>query len=164
MAEIDSKYNKDPQGWNISINRDSQSGYGNIFISNPLSIWQIKIDSLYKPNPYGLGVKLGEVKDFQDLVSGNEPPFGFRPLLPSHLEKLQQRVEHETPINDVIDEILGSNPVSMPQLQKSPFLMGPILHQPFQGYISDRQKELDRKLKRNLDNLLLSKGIGCDYI
>ena len=164
LAEIDAKYNKNPLGWNISIGRDPHSGYGNIFISNPTDIWQIKIDSLYKPNPYGLGLKLGRTKEFADLITSNTPSFGFRPLLPSHLEKLQHHVEQELPINHIINEILSTKPVSLNHIKKSNFLMGPILHSPFKGYISERQKELDRKLKRSLDNLLLSKGIGYNYI
>ncbi|MFX1298869.1 MAG: hypothetical protein ACFFD2_28920 [Promethearchaeota archaeon] len=164
LAEIDAKYNKSTQGWNISIGRDPNSGYGNIFISNPVNIWQIKIDSLYKPNPYGVGMKLGRVRDFSNLISQRTPSFGFRPLLPSHLEILQKNLERERSIDGIINEILGTNPVSINQLGKSNFLMGPILHSSFEGYISDRQKELDRKLKRNLDELLFSKGIGYNYI
>jgi len=164
MAEIDQKYNKNPAGWNISVGRDKK-GYGNIHITNPVDVWQIKIDSLYKPNPYGLGMKLGKTENFPDLINlKNNPSFGFRPLLPSHLEKLQQNFDQQQPINSVIDEILNTKPVSLDQLGKSNFLMGPILRSSFQGYVSDKQKELDRKLGRSLDNLLLSKGIGYDYI
>ena len=164
LAEIDRKYNKNPSDWNISIGKDPNSGYGDIFISNPVNIWQIKIDSLYKPSPYGLGTKLGQTKDFSDLISSNSPSFGFRPLLPSHLKRLQRSVEREKPINQIVNEILSTKPVSINQLGKSNYLMGPILHSPFQGYVSDSQKQLDRKLKRSLDDLLLSKGIGYNYI
>ena len=164
MAEIDTKYNKSPRGWNISIGRNPRSGYGNIFISNPVNIWQIKIDSLYKPNPYGLGMKLGETKNFSDLITSGGASFGFRPLIPTHLKKLQRSVEQKKPINNIINEILRTKPVSIDQLGKSNFLMGPILHSADQGYVSDRQKQLDKKLKRSLDDLLLSKGIGYNYI
>jgi len=37
---------------------------------------------------------------------------------------------------------------------------GPIIHSNFHGYISSKQKELDSKLKRNLDKLLFREGIG----
>ncbi len=163
LAEIEALYNKNPLGWNISVGADPHSSYGNIFISNPLDIWQIKIDSLYKPNPYGLGTKLGPVKDFPELFPSSSPSFGFRPLLPNHIQKLQKEVEREKPIDNVIKEILGSKPVSIDQI-KSNALIGPVMHSSLQGYISDNQKALDRKLKRSLDDLLLSRGIGQNYI
>ena len=117
-------YNKNPVGWNISIGRDPNSHFGNIFVSNPENLWQIKIDSLFKPNPYGLGMKLGAPNDFPDLLKSNNPSFGFRPLLPTHLQKLQQQVERERPINDVIADILNTKPVSFNQIGNKNFIMG----------------------------------------
>ncbi len=164
LAEIEYKYNKNPVGWNILVGGRDPHGHGNIFISNPVHIWQIKIDSLYKPNPYGMGMKLGNVEDFSELAFPQVPSFGYRPLLPSHLDKFRQNLEQNKPINQVTDDILKTKPVSLNQMGKSNFLMGPIMHSSFKGYISERQKELDRKLRKDLDNLLVSKGIGYNYI
>ncbi|MHA1130646.1 MAG: hypothetical protein ACTSRC_17015 [Candidatus Helarchaeota archaeon] len=166
LAEINAKYNKNPSGWNISVSRDHRSGYGNIFISNPIHLWQIKIDSLYKPNPYGLGTHLGRPEDFAELIAPELPSFGFRPLLPTHLKKLQQRFEQKKPIDNIINDILSNKPVPLSHLQKpvANYLMGPIMHSSFEGYVSDKQKQLDRKLKRSLDDLLFSKGISQNYI
>ena len=165
LAEIDAKYNRDPLGWNISVGGQDPHGHGNIFISNKANIWQLKIDSLFKPNPYGVGSKLGSVDDFPELKSPalKNPSFGFRPFLPSHLDKLKRNFEQKKPINQVIDEIMNTKPVSTNQMTKSNYLMGPIMHSSHQGYVSDRQKELDKKLRKNLDSLLLSKGIGYQY-
>lgn len=163
LEEIERKYNRNPLGWNISIGRDP-TGYGNIFISNPVTIWQIKIDSLFKPNPYGMGMKLGPVEEFSDLIHPNSYSFGFRPLLPTHLKDLQRNIIQEKPINNVIDEILKEKPVPLSQSEEQSFLVGPVMHSSFQGYVSDKQKELDRKLKRNLDKLLQSQGVGRDYL
>jgi len=164
LEEIEKKYNRNPLDWNISIGRD-QNNYGNIFISNPVNIWQIKIDSLFKPNPSGLGMKLGPVEEFSDLVRPNQHSFGFRPLLPTHLEDLQRNIVQQKPINSIIDEVLGEKPVSLNQSEHTnPLLVGPVMHSSFQGYVSDKQKELDQKLKRSLDKLLQSQGIGLDYL
>ncbi len=163
LAEIDAKYNKDPLGWKFSVGGRDPHGHGNIFISNKASIWQLKIDSLFKPNPYGVGTKLGNIEDFPGLRTPIGPSFGFRPLLPSHLDKLKRNFEQEKPINQVVDEILNTRPVSINQMTKSNYLMGPIMHSSHQGYVSDRQKELDKKMRKNLDDLLLSKGIGYNY-
>ncbi|NVM56259.1 MAG: hypothetical protein HWN66_21360 [Candidatus Helarchaeota archaeon] len=164
LAEIEHKYNKNPRGWNIFVGGRDPRGHGNIFITDPADIWQIKIDSLFKPNPYGVGMKLGNVEDFSDLVNPTTPSFGYRPLLPSHLDKLRQNFEQKKPINKVINEILHTKPFSLNQLGNSNFLMGPIMHSSFKGYVSERQKDLDRKLRKNLDDLLLSKGLGYNYI
>lgn len=163
LEEIEKKYNQNPLDWNISIGRDP-TGYGNIFISNEVNLWQIKIDSLYKPNPYGMGMKLGPVEEFSDLISPNLHSFGFRPLLPTHLKNLQSNIIQEKSINHVIDEILSEKPVSPNQSEHQNFLVGPVMHSSFQGYVSDKQKELDQKLKRNLDKLLQSQGVGLDYL
>jgi len=163
LAEIEQNYNRNPLNWNISIGRD-QNNYGNIFISNPVNIWQIKIDSLFKPNPAGVGMKLGPVEDFSDLISPSSPSFGFRPLLPTHLENLQKSIVQEKPINSIIDEILSEKPVAPDQSEHQNFIVGPLMHSSFQGYVSDKQKELDQKLKRGLDKLLYSQGIGLDYL
>ena len=77
LAEIDAKYNKNPVGWNISVGGRDPHGHGNIFISNNANIWQLKIDSLFRPNPYGVGTKLGNIEDFPDLRSPIGPSFGF---------------------------------------------------------------------------------------
>lgn len=164
LAEIDAKYNKNPKGWNISVGGPDPRGHGNIFISNNVNLWQLKIDSLFKPNPYGIGTKLGEIDEFPEFKNPSSPSFGFRPLLPSHLDKLKLNLQQKKPINKVINEILNTNPVSINQMTKSNYIMGPIMHSSFKGYVSDKQKELDKKMRRNLDDLLLSKGIGYDYI
>ncbi|MDD1778521.1 MAG: hypothetical protein LUQ65_10170 [Candidatus Helarchaeota archaeon] len=163
LAEIEQKYNRNPSNWNISIGRD-QHNYGNIFISNPANVWQIKIDSLFKPNPAGVGMKLGPLEDFSDLISPSSPSFGFRPLLPTHLENLQKSIVQEKPINSIIDDILSEKPVSPNQSEHQNFIVGPVMHSSFQGYVSDKQKDLDRKLKRNLDDLLHAQGLGLDYL
>lgn len=162
--EIEVKYNKNPKGWNILVGGRDPHGHGNIFISNEANIWQIKLDSLYKPNPHGVGIKLGDVDEFEDLTMPKLPSFGFRPLMPVHLDRLRRTVEQEKPINRILEEIMSAPPVSTNDMSKNNYLMGPIMQSSFKGYISDRQKELDKKLRKNLDSLLLSKGIGYDYL
>ncbi|MHA1265491.1 MAG: hypothetical protein ACTSRS_09675 [Candidatus Helarchaeota archaeon] len=163
LEEIEFKYNQNPKDWSILVGGQDHHGHGNIFISNKVNVWQIKVDSLFKPNPYGVGMKLGNVEDFHELIRPNDPSFGFRSLLPSHLDLLRRNVERQKPINEVIDKILSTPPVPLNQMKNNHYLMGPILHSSFKGYISERQKELDRKLRKNLNDLLLSRGIGYQY-
>jgi hypothetical protein len=111
-----------------------------------------------------MGMKLGPVEEFSDLISPNLHSFGFRPLLPTHLKNLQSNIIQEKSINHVIDETLSEKPVSPNQSEHQNFLVGPVMHSSFQGYVSDKQKELDQKLKRNLDKLLQSQGVGLDYL
>ncbi|MHA1301804.1 MAG: hypothetical protein ACTSO9_20480 [Candidatus Helarchaeota archaeon] len=163
MAEIKKLYNKNPLDWQISVSKDRHN-HGNILITNPnyKSLWQIKIDSLYRPNPISVGAK---IKDFEieDNINSNLPSFGYRPLFDEQLEQLQNKLMDKKPVDKLILDILQNEPVSLKNTKSKGFLEGPVTFTP-PGYISKRQKELDLKLKSDLDKLKYRKGLGLQYL
>jgi hypothetical protein len=164
LTEIELKYNKNPKNWNLLVGGRDRHGHGNIFISNKTDLWQLKVDSLFKPNPYGVGMKLGPIEEFSEFTSSQTTPsFGLRPLLPTHIDALKRNFETKKPINKVIEKILNTKPVSIDQMTKNNYIMGPIMHSSQLGYVSESQKQLDQKLKKSLDTLLFSKGLGTQY-
>ncbi|MHA1380180.1 MAG: hypothetical protein ACTSRG_17540 [Candidatus Helarchaeota archaeon] len=163
MAEIKRLYNRNPLDWQISINKDKYN-HGNILITNPnySTLWQIKLDSLYRPNPISVGAKL---KDFEmpgkNIIK--KPSFGYRPLFDEQLEKLQLNLVEKKPIDKLLLDILDNNPAPLKNVKNQGFLEGPVTFTP-PGYISKRQKELDLKLKKDLNKLKYRRGLGLQYL
>ena len=146
------------------MNKDSLND-GNIFISNPnfKALWQIKLDSLYKPNPIGIGAK---IKDFDFGNESNDlkmPSFGYRPLLDEQLEKLQLNILERKPMDSLILDILKNDPVPLKDVKRQGILEGPVTFTT-PGYISNKQRDLDMKLKRDLNKLKYRRGLGLQYI
>jgi len=164
LAEIKNLYNKNPLGWQISINRDPQN-YGNILVFNKNfnSLWQIKLDSLYRPNSLGLGAKIKDIELKDKINKLNLPNFGYRPLLDEQLKNLQSKIMEKKPIDKIIIDILSNDPVPMKNIESEIALEGPVTFSP-PGYISSKQKELDLKLKHDLDRLKYKRGLGLQYI
>ncbi|MHA1146427.1 MAG: hypothetical protein ACTSRW_16945 [Candidatus Helarchaeota archaeon] len=163
LYEIMKLYNKDPLDWHMSVNRDKFNN-GNIFVSNPNhGVWQVKLDSLFKPRSLGVGMKIGN-PDEASLVQRQSPSFGFRPLLSEQLERLKNDLLDKNPINALISDVLRNDPVPIEKTLRSPLsLQGPILFSNKPDFISDKQKELDRKLRNDLRRLLARNDQGQYY-
>ena len=162
MAEILKLYDKNPLGWKILIGRDD-AGYGSILIQTPEGLWEIKVDSLWKPNPIGLGAKIDKVGALEQIV-GESPHFGFRPVPKDYIKMLKEALENHKPIDDIIKSILSQKPAAINTLRNSGVLSGPVIYRPEIPFISDKQVELDVLLRRNLNTMLNRKGIGGMYI
>lgn len=159
MIETQRTYDEDPRGWGISLGM-GKDGYGNIFISGPKGLWQIKVDSIYKPKPIGVGARVGAVDEFKKLISTKIPSYGFRPINEDQMSRLREGMSRHRPLDEIVGEILSAKPSPLGKLRGPGIVQGPIIHSNFHGYMSSKQKELDSKLKRNLDKLLFREGIG----
>jgi hypothetical protein len=55
-----SKYSKNPSGWSFTLFPPSRedNGFFGAFVGSPDEIWQLKMDSIFKPNPLMLGAKV----------------------------------------------------------------------------------------------------------
>ncbi len=164
LKDLRKYYNKNPLNWRISVNKDSLN-HGNILISNPdfELLWQIKLDSLYKPNPIGIGAKIKDFDFGNKNIDLKMPSFGYRPLLDEQLEQLQFKILEKKPLDNLIMDILNNDPIPVKDAKNKGLLEGPITFSP-PGYISKRQKELDKKLKRDLNQLKYRQGLGLQYI
>lgn len=52
------KYTSNPKNWNFIISTSLQDGFFDATISNTDEVWQLKIDSIYKPLPLVIGTKV----------------------------------------------------------------------------------------------------------
>jgi hypothetical protein len=53
------KYSANVRDWNFQISvREKQDNFFDAIVTNPEEVWQLKIDSIYKPSPLILGTKV----------------------------------------------------------------------------------------------------------
>lgn len=161
LNDIYKKYNKNPLGWKIS--RANHKGFGNIYFTNSKEVWQIKVDSVYKPKPIGLGMKIGDYSDNENLFDKNSPNYGLRSINDDYLNKIMKSYELGENLDPLIREMLKKDPTSSNDAG-SAVMNGPIQFRQNNGYISKRQKEMDLKLKESLHKLLHRRGYGSEWV
>ena len=76
------KYCTNPKNWNFVISRSGLSdGFFDATVSNTDEVWQLKIDSIYKPVPMMIGTKVDlDSTMVQRRINPDTAPFGFRKL------------------------------------------------------------------------------------
>jgi hypothetical protein len=155
MKEIIREYDKKPEGWCVLIGRSSR-GFYDLLFSNPQEVWQLKLDTIYKPNPMGFGVKL-EVDPSKVLAKGF-PSYGFRPISAETMDLMKNMIDRS--MKDLtavmVKSILKIPPVSTKEI-KGITAVGPYIQQPSLDPISPKQKELSTKLDRELEKLMREK-------
>jgi hypothetical protein len=155
------KYDKNPFGWKVSIG--NERGFGNIFVTNSKDVWQIKLDSIYKPKPIGMGTKIGNYEGNNNFFDNKVPYYGLRAIEEDKLRAISRAAENGQYLNQFIDELLKKRPMRAKEIS-SAALNGPIQFMQNGKYISERQREVDRKLKESLEKLLYREGYGSEYV
>jgi len=154
LKEIIRKYDRRPEDWQVLIGR-SQRGFYDIIFSNPEEVWQLKIDTIYKPNPIGFGAKL-EI-DPSAIKVENFPSYGFRPISADLLEKMENiTLSEEIPLI-IADSIKKTPPTPIKKIKTSLAAVGPYIQKPSIEPLSQNQKELSRKLDIELEKLMREK-------
>lgn len=163
MKEIWKKYNEDPTGWHVLVGRTSKIYY-DIFVTNPNELWQIKLETIYRPNPIGLGAKIEKVERDEKTLRGI-PTYGLRPLSKKTVARMMSAVERGVPPGKVFKEVMNVEPKSHGEIATPWVLQGPVVYsaKPLE-LISDKQRELDAKLSMELESLLCKKRFGQMYI
>ena len=165
LREVRKKYDRKPEGWQTLVGR-SPNGFYDILFSSPDAVWQLKLDTIYKPNPIGFGVKLEEDPSRVPVVGA--PPHGYRPI---HIEgvmaNIKRMMERKPQTEETANEIMKNiaETLNMERIMESPPLptgrirtpiaaIGPYIHRPTIEPISSRQKELSMKLDEELKKLM----------
>jgi hypothetical protein len=159
LDELTKKYDRDPKGWRMAIGQDER-GYFDIFLSNPTGVWQVKVDSIYKPLPIGLGTKIGGKMEAKRIASEKAPSFGFRPVSQELIENIMHYREKD--MSPIMDEILKLEPRRLADIKSPVFASGPINYgRKFQ--LSSKQTKLDFELRKNLRRLLYKEGAEQEF-
>lgn len=161
LRELAKKYERSPGGWSVLV-RENRSGYSDFFISTADELWQLKVDSLYRPNAKAMGMRIGGKEEARKVASDSTPTFGFRSLPRDLLKRFLGGDFEREEFTEVIDRVLKEKPVRLSEIDSAGLVQGPIQFG-WKGYLSDKQKLLDLKLKRSLDRKLFEEGLGLGY-
>lgn len=124
-------------------------------VSNPNEVWQLKIDSIYKPNPLIVGTKVDV-----DPVKFNDSthmPFGYRKLDPNKIGQILSDIgqnEETNSLSSYMTSILSSSEPEIPTPNNS-YAYGPFLftqNNPIK--VDDYQKKISDKLANRLKDKL----------
>lgn len=161
MRKLSMKYNKDPRDWTVLVS-EPRGSHNDIFISTGKELWQVKVDSLYKSKPIGLGMKVGNEEEAARIVNGDVPSYGLRPLPKNLIRRFIDGAIGMDEIVPVVDRVLKTEPRRIADIDSPAVLQGPVRYGS-PTILSSRQTDLNRKLRRSLDRLLFEKGIGKEY-
>jgi hypothetical protein len=155
------KYCTNPKNWKFLISPSyHDDGFFDATISNLDEVWQIKVDSIYKPIPIVIGTKIDAdvTMVYQQIESA---PFGYRKIDPDSMLKILLRPvditdtlkPSERPNTNLINVLNSIEPV-IPSQQGS-YAYGPFAFSNVSPLMrSDQQKNVSEKLSRKLREIL----------
>lgn len=162
LAKLLKRYDRNPKGWSFLLSKGSN--FWDILFLGPEESWQIKVDTIFKPKPLGVGVKLEErLSPPLPKAALKNFPYGFRPLPPAALESLAKKVEAgelrpEDAAEELLDRLQRTKPVPRAKIPpRALTAIGPHFLLPRTPHLSDKQKELDMRLEAELKKLLRRK-------
>ena len=110
------KYSLNQRKWNFIISTSqASSSFFDAIVSNPDEVWQLKIDSIYKPNPIVMGTKIETDSSIIEKKL-NTTEFGYRKLEADVLRKFIKNISgnqnhdsnNTTNINIRLNSLLSS--------------------------------------------------------
>lgn len=151
------RYSANSRNWKFLVSVTQQNGnFYDAIVSNPNEVWQLKIDSIYKPNPLIIGTKVDvDPLRFND---NTHMPFGYRKLDPKKIGKILSNIsenEDTSALSSYIASLISSTKPEVPSPNNSyaygPFLFtqkNPIKVDEYQRKISDKlANRLNEKLR-----------------
>ena len=151
------RYSANSRNWKFVVSVTQQNGnFYDAIVSNPNEVWQLKIDSIYKPNPLIIGTKVDvDPLRFND---NTHMPFGYRKLDPKKIGKILSNIsenEDTSALSSYIGSLISSTKPEVPSPNNSyaygPFLFtqkNPIKVDEYQRKISDKlANRLSEKLR-----------------
>ena len=151
------RYSANSRNWKFVVSVSQQNGnFYDAIVSNPNEVWQLKIDSIYKPNPLIIGTKVDvDPLRFND---NTHMPFGYRKLDPKKIGRILSNIsenEDTSALSSYIGSLISSTKPEVPSPNNSyaygPFLFtqkNPIKVDEYQRKISDKlANRLSEKLR-----------------
>jgi hypothetical protein len=157
------RYSSNPKNWNFIISTSShRDGFFDATVSSTDEVWQLKIDSIYKPVPMVLGTKVDmDSTKIERRLDKAVAPFGYRKLNPSVIMNLLKGLSEEqnlnatakeTDLNTQFNSILGSLDTVTPETGTS-YAYGPFVYtEKNLASHDENQKQAADKLASKLRN------------
>lgn len=110
------RYSANSRNWKFVVSVSQQNGnFYDAIVSNPNEVWQLKIDSIYKPNPLIIGTKVDvDPLRFND---NTHMPFGYRKLDPKKIGKILSNIsenEDTSALSSYIGSLISSTKPEVP--------------------------------------------------
>jgi len=150
------RYSADSRNWKFVVSVTQQNGnFYDAIVSNPNEVWQLKIDSIYKPNPLIIGTKVDvDPLKFND---NTHMPFGYRRLDPKKIGKILSNInesEDTSALSSYIASLISSTKPEVPSPNNS-YAYGPFLFtQKNPIKVDDYQRKISDKLANRLNDKL----------
>lgn len=161
------RYCSDPKNWNFVISTSSvRDGFFDAIVSNTDEVWQLKLDSIYKPMPLVVGTKIDvDSTTIERGINPNAVPFGFRKLDPPVImdilkkvtEEQEARVNMEAEFDDQLYSLIRSLKTVKPTSGNN-YVYGPFVFTNTSGLsLDDYHKHVSEKLAMKLRDTLRTK-------
>jgi hypothetical protein len=150
------RYSANSRNWKFVVSVTQQNGnFYDAIVSNPNEVWQLKIDSIYKPNPLIVGTKVDvDPLRFND---NTHMPFGYRKLDPKKIGKILSNIsenEDTSALSSYIASLISSTKPEVPSPNNS-YAYGPFLFtQKNPIKVDDYQRKISDKLANRLNDKL----------
>jgi hypothetical protein len=155
------KYSKNPSGWSFTLFPPAKddNGFFGAFVGSPDEVWQLKVDSIFKPNPLMLGAKVES--NLQKPIDLGVFPYGYRRIdrkvaieLLKTLAKVDDKESDPIQNRIILDRVLRPlkpvAPVSGESYAEGPF----VLTDRMNLGITEEQKHLEDRLSSELRKLM----------
>ena len=154
--EILKRYDSNPSGWRVFVGRDRR-GHFDLVISHDSDMWLIKEEQINPFRSVGFGVR-DKVVGFETIERISPYTFGLRPLSERQMMKVALALRSNESPSKFLARVLRTEPVASTEITSPGVLQGPVIHSA-RGIelISERQAELDRELRLELERLLTRK-------
>jgi hypothetical protein len=156
------RYSKNPAGWSFTLFPPAKddNGFFGAFVGSPDEVWQLKVDSIFKPNPLMLGAKVES--NLEKPIDLGAIPYGYRRIdrkVAFELLKILARADDSKETDPehsrvILDRILRPlNPV-VPRSGES-YAEGPfVLTDRMNLQITNEQKQLEERLSSELRRMM----------
>jgi hypothetical protein len=151
--EIVTRYDKDPKNWQMYVGRDRRGHY-DLLVTHNSDAWVIKEEQINPSKFVGFGVKTRREK-LDLMLKENPNSFGIRSVSGQQIDKLTHALKNKESVKDILSKIMSSTPIRPQEIQGPLVFQGPIMYssKPMSS-ISEQQRKLDIKLRKELENLV----------
>lgn len=147
------KYSKNPSGWSFTIypSIKDDSGFFGAVVSGPEEVWQLKLDSIFKPSPLMLGTKVD--LDPKTVKPLGQVPYGYRKIDSQLIGQLLKALE-EKDDSSLLDRAFSPVHPVVPEAGNA-YAEGPFVLTGRENVgITGSQKDLEDRLSRELKALM----------
>jgi len=151
--QILKRYDSSPSGWRVFVGRDKRGHY-DLIVSQDSDVWFVKEEQINPFRSVGFGMRT-KAANLETIEKLSPATFGLRPLAESQMTKVALALRSGGDLG-FLSEYLKTDPVASTEIASPGILQGPVIHS--SGgieLISERQAELDRQLRQELERLLV---------